>query len=221
MILLIPIPLIWQLQTSRKNKIRILMVFTGGIAACVAIVARMVVVFTQDINDVTYSIGIVILLVCAEVNLGIICSCLPILPVFYQYIAKTAKSKPSTYYELEPVLKSSTGVERARITNTDTERGSTGRTASEPALHRQYLEFNGYKKKSPFMISSGAAYHDPREERLHWNGEGILKTVELDRIEESFSSDSEALPRMPQNAMFRSESSNASGFTKAKRSLSS
>ena len=121
---------------------------------------------------------------CAEVNLGIICSCLPILPLFYKHVVRSAKNKvvrPTIYYELEPVSKSGTGVERVRPTDAEK---ILGRSASEPALHQQYLSFNGgYRQESSFSISGGAGYNDP-DTRL-WSGGGIMKTVRLERVEES------------------------------------
>lgn len=147
---------------------------------------------------------------CAEVNIGIICSCLPILPIFYKHVVRTAKekfSKPSTYYELEPVWKGGTGVERVRPDAINT-KSRPGRAESEPALHQQYLGFSGgYKQEPPFLISQGAAYHDPGG-RL-WSGDGIMKTVQLERVEESFALDGEpeyGLPATPNATIPPSES---------------
>ena len=144
----------------------------------------------------------------AEVNLGIICSCLPVLPIFYKHIVKTVKnkiSKPPTYYELEPVLKSSTGVERMRL-NDAKQMQVPDRRASEPALHRQYLGFNGGYTKHPWHHVLSDAYHDPNGHIR--SGGGIMKTVELERVEESVASEEgpDFVIRKPSSVVLRSNS---------------
>ena len=154
---------------------------------------------------------------CAEVNLGIICSCLPILPLFYKHVIKIARTKvfkSSKYSELQPVWRSGTGVERALPNNT---KQSLGRAANEPALHQQYLELNeDHRQGSPFSMCSGAACHDPDAD--FWSGDGIMKTVRLDRVEESMVSDSTSILQIPQNAVLPSKPLKASDSLPEKRS---
>ena len=144
----------------------------------------------------------------AEVNLGIICSCLPVLPIFYKHMIKTLKnkiSKPSTYYELEAVWRSDIGVERMQ-SNDAKQMQIPDRRASEPALHRQYLGFNGGYTKDPWHHVLSDAYHDPNGHIR--SGGGIMKTVELERVEESFTSEEESdfVVRKPSNVVLPSAS---------------
>ena len=70
--------------------------------------------------------------------------------------------------------------------------------ASEPALHLQYLGHNG-PIEGPSSFVTGGVKHHASSERL-WGGDGILKTVRLDRVEVSVQEPETSLPK-PQSAM--------------------
>ncbi|KAL8824949.1 MAG: hypothetical protein Q9191_004706 [Dirinaria sp. TL-2023a] len=212
-ILLLPVPLVLALQISRRKKMQILMIFASGIAAFSAIVAFVVEVQILNPDDVTFSGTILALLILGEVSLGIICSSLPVLPAFYKHIFKSARkamSTSSTYHELEVVgrSRSRTGVERVR--SDYEERGGQQQqqqAASEPALHRQYLAPKRLAQEGPsFTVSGGTTEYYASSERL-WTGEGILKTVKFERVEEtsSVSDPDGSSPSRPPNAMLQSE----------------
>ncbi|KAL9012353.1 MAG: hypothetical protein Q9173_002876 [Seirophora scorigena] len=168
----LPIPLIWQLQTSWNRKLRIYSVFAGGTFV-------------------------------AEVNIGLICACLPMLPKFYKNVVKSAKtviSRTSTYHELDKFgrHKGTGGVERARRGGTNQRREDAA--AESVALHRQYLGANGDTKVS-VTASSGAKEGESRVRS--WNGPGILKTVSLATWETPIAHE-EHSPAPPSKAVLRS-----------------
>ncbi|CAG9945419.1 unnamed protein product [Clonostachys rosea f. rosea IK726] len=82
-ILLLPIPTIWALKTKRNVKIGLTGVFAGGlVVSCVAVV-RIIALKHLDLARLTDTMVWVDFLSTAEVNLGILCVCLPMLgPVF-------------------------------------------------------------------------------------------------------------------------------------------
>ena len=135
-----------------------------------------------------------------EVNIGIICSCLPVLPAFYKHVINSAKSvipKSSTYHELDVVGKSGTGVERMRPGDAEEGKGDIA-----TALHLQYLGPSNPAGGPSSFVSGGAKEHDSSE-RL-WGGDGILKTVRLERVEMSAPEPDTSVWR-PESAVLPSE----------------
>ncbi|KAL8784744.1 MAG: hypothetical protein Q9213_003775 [Squamulea squamosa] len=106
----------------------------------------------------------------AEVNIGIICSCLPVLPIFYQHVLKSARalvSKTSSYHELAALRKrSNTSVER--VGPGHLEDGNKG-VAGCVALHRQYLESKGTAQRTAICASAGT----PDYERAEGSWDGV------------------------------------------------
>jgi hypothetical protein len=61
-ILLLPIPMIWKLQTNFKRKMQLLAVFSVGLFATITSIIRLVQTITQAQNpDTTYALGQVII----------------------------------------------------------------------------------------------------------------------------------------------------------------
>lgn len=54
--------------------------------------------------------------------------------------------------------------------------------AGDSALHRQYLEPHGPTQGSSIVVSGGADHHRTPNESA-WSGDGILKTVKMERVE--------------------------------------
>ncbi|VUC37073.1 unnamed protein product [Clonostachys rosea] len=78
-ILLLPIPTIWALKTKRHVKIGLTGVFAGGlVVSCVAVI-RIIALNHLDLARLTDTMVWVDFLSTAEVNLGILCVCLPML----------------------------------------------------------------------------------------------------------------------------------------------
>ncbi|KAF7929221.1 uncharacterized protein EAE98_005140 [Botrytis deweyae] len=108
-ILLLPIPLIWGLKTRTMRKIGVSIVFGAGILACTASVLRLYeTLHLGGTLDKTY--GLVPILLWRQVNIGIICGCLPFLPsfikmTFFKSPSPNDSTENSSYYRLERISK--------------------------------------------------------------------------------------------------------------------
>ncbi|KAI2633063.1 hypothetical protein GGS26DRAFT_65829 [Hypomontagnella submonticulosa] len=85
--LLLPVWLIADLRLPVKRKIGICAVFLIGVLACVcSVTGAYIRVLSLRLNDTTRLFGLTLPLAVAEVNVGIICGCVPVLPVIYKRI---------------------------------------------------------------------------------------------------------------------------------------
>ena len=130
-------------------------------------------------------------------NIGIICSCLPVISIFYHHLVnlvQTRKSKSSTYLELDTLEQNAgTGVERARPNEDETgQRREEG--VGSVALHQQYLRSVGGTQTAA-VTSIGARDTDHLDGS--WDGSGILKTVRLDTWQTPASDPEGSLLRPP------------------------
>ncbi|KAI1875018.1 hypothetical protein JX265_003703 [Neoarthrinium moseri] len=85
-VLVLPIPLVWGLHMGPRRKLRLAAVFSVGIFACAASIVRLA--FTpvlQSDPDSTYNIAQVSIWATLEINIGLICSCLILLPAFLRH----------------------------------------------------------------------------------------------------------------------------------------
>ncbi|KAL8794430.1 MAG: hypothetical protein Q9195_003017 [Heterodermia aff. obscurata] len=133
--------------------------------------------------DATYTVTIIMLWAIAEVNVGIICSCLPILPSFYKHVVRSAKAKISnhtaSYYELEGVVgRKSATVDRA-VPDVDVE---TGKMDKVQALAKHYLGPGSSDAQGTLSYATGGPENLTPSDEL-WGGDGILKTVKLEQME--------------------------------------
>ncbi|OCK77601.1 integral membrane protein [Lepidopterella palustris CBS 459.81] len=96
----LPLPLASDLHMPLKKKLRVAAVFSAGGLACVASVIRLVdIVHNGTSPNQTLIFMRVNLWGIAEVNIGLICACLPVLPAFYRYhFAKTLNRTGYTGY---------------------------------------------------------------------------------------------------------------------------
>ncbi|KAI0876578.1 hypothetical protein GGS24DRAFT_513468 [Hypoxylon argillaceum] len=82
-VLILPIALLWQLNMTTQQKIKASCVFGLGILACVASLIRLIQTPSLRTSyDATWTISNIIIWASLEVNVGIICSCLVVLPAF-------------------------------------------------------------------------------------------------------------------------------------------
>ncbi|KAM0806447.1 hypothetical protein BDR22DRAFT_968475 [Usnea florida] len=101
-ILLLPLPLIWRLQMAWKKKSRVIAVFGVGLLACIASVMRLVyqIELTHvPPNTPVYQLNIdrIGLWAFAEIAIGIIIGCLPVLPRFFKHFASTQPGSSSRF----------------------------------------------------------------------------------------------------------------------------
>ncbi|PHH63444.1 hypothetical protein CDD81_5823 [Ophiocordyceps australis] len=93
-VLLLPLPVVWSLNLSFTWKLRILAVFNLGLMACVASIIRLVMSpRIQKSADLTWILSKIAVWGLLEVDLGILCACLMLLPAFLgQVIPERAQS---------------------------------------------------------------------------------------------------------------------------------
>ncbi|TVY39345.1 Satratoxin biosynthesis SC1 cluster protein [Lachnellula subtilissima] len=113
-ILFLPVFSIWRLQLSTKKKVQISAVFAFGLLACISSIIRLVYsILLFKTEDRTHAFIPTGLWSVAEVSIGFICSCLPVVPKFFQVMSErltTNKSNttPSrSYYRSFDAQKSS------------------------------------------------------------------------------------------------------------------
>ncbi|KAG4028202.1 hypothetical protein MFRU_023g00390 [Monilinia fructicola] len=163
-ILFLPIPLIWGLQTHRIRKIGISAIFGTGILACTASVLRLYeTLHLGGTLDKTYSLVPILLWSIAEVNIGIICGCLPILPSFTnKLVSKAATSNNSignsNHYQLEQIWKPKRNIEDSMM-----------RTQTRPDESNERLT----------VVQSTTVEVDRGNNT--WQDDGITKTVEINQ----------------------------------------
>ncbi|MCJ1311217.1 hypothetical protein MMC25_004888 [Agyrium rufum] len=104
-ILVLPVPIIWSLQTKTSRKLIVTITFTVGGLACVASILRLYAntVLNKHADKFQYSLP-VLLWSFAEVDIGLICGCLPVMPALIKYMTGRSQSKSSeksNYLRLE------------------------------------------------------------------------------------------------------------------------
>jgi len=88
-ILSLPIPIIWQLQTSRSNKIIVTSLLTVGIFTVVCAIMRLdCIIHIFNTADVTKSAWLAQLFQNLEIPVGIICVCVPTMSPIWQQLRK-------------------------------------------------------------------------------------------------------------------------------------
>ncbi|CAG8973751.1 hypothetical protein HYALB_00007701 [Hymenoscyphus albidus] len=88
-ILLLPQAIIWRLRLTFSKRLGISLVFAVALLACVASVVRLYYAITQEkSSDITWYVGLNIVLIYPEIGFAIITSCLPSFPKFFRTIFK-------------------------------------------------------------------------------------------------------------------------------------
>ncbi|KAF7947622.1 hypothetical protein EAE96_008704 [Botrytis aclada] len=89
LIILLPQPIIWKLQMSFKEHVGVSAVFSTGLLACIASMARLFVSLKLLKNsDASWYTSIMCIPSYVELGTGIITSCLPTLPKFFKTISQ-------------------------------------------------------------------------------------------------------------------------------------
>ncbi|KAF7945785.1 uncharacterized protein EAE97_004823 [Botrytis byssoidea] len=89
LIILLPQPIIWKLQMSFKEHVGVSAVFSTGLLACIASMARLFVSLKLLKNpDATWYTSIMCIPSYVELGAGIITSCLPTLPKFFKTMSQ-------------------------------------------------------------------------------------------------------------------------------------
>ncbi|KAL9097270.1 MAG: hypothetical protein Q9165_000697 [Trypethelium subeluteriae] len=87
-IMVMPLPLIWQLQLGKTQRAGLMLVFlTGALVWITTIVREVIVVKTDKEVDQSWSVADEIVWLTTELNVGIICICMPTLwPIWRQAV---------------------------------------------------------------------------------------------------------------------------------------
>ncbi|KAI1139407.1 hypothetical protein F5Y05DRAFT_425016 [Hypoxylon sp. FL0543] len=93
-ILILPMPLLWRLKMDTKRKLKLFVVFSIGLFACVASLLRLgMTAVLRSSLDMTWNVSTLSIWATIEVNVGIICSCLVLLPAFMdRYVPESVRS---------------------------------------------------------------------------------------------------------------------------------
>ncbi|EYE99166.1 putative integral membrane protein (Pth11) [Aspergillus ruber CBS 135680] len=111
--LILPIKLCWTLQTSLKQKFLLLVVLTMGSFACVVAIIRIVTMmpFIHS-NDFTWFKVTIAKWCMVEINVGIICACLPVLrPIIVQTFPRLFSSYQQSGDNYTPASDGSYGLD--------------------------------------------------------------------------------------------------------------
>ncbi|KAB2573870.1 hypothetical protein DBV05_g7472 [Lasiodiplodia theobromae] len=99
-VLVIPCPLAGGLKVGIKAKLRIAAVFGVGGFACVCTFIRLIDIIKMGGSpDATYSFTLINLWGIAEVGIGIVCACFPVMPAFWKYLHKQHPSQMTSSYQ--------------------------------------------------------------------------------------------------------------------------
>ncbi|KAL1644920.1 hypothetical protein SLS58_003991 [Diplodia intermedia] len=88
-VLIIPCPLAGGLKVATSAKLRIAAAFGAGGLACVCSFIRLIdIIKIGGSPDATYSFTLINLFGIAEVGIGLVCACFPVMPAFWKYLRK-------------------------------------------------------------------------------------------------------------------------------------
>ena len=154
MILVIPIVGIWGLQMPKEKKRRLSAVFIVGGLAVLSSLARLgyQIAYAKDLNQ-SLAIMTVSLLNLAEQFIGVIVSCMPILPAFYRHLKTTGsfhKSSQNNYRKRSGGGDLAANILRFQSRNHKESKTSTGATSSSSAGKRS--KSSNKAKKDPFPV---------------------------------------------------------------------
>ncbi|KAK0100751.1 hypothetical protein ONS95_007201 [Cadophora gregata] len=96
-ILILPIPLLWSVQMTRKKKIGIGMLLGAGGLATICSAARMILTLVRDIPDATLGATNFKMLAVSELAIALACACVPSFHVLYSRLSEKSKAKRSGY----------------------------------------------------------------------------------------------------------------------------
>lgn len=87
LLFLLPLPMVWQLNLTRKDKWGVALVFMGGIGNCVVTTLRFALL-VQNLHapDPAWDDARTFLLTGIEISTGLICGCMPILKPFFRHV---------------------------------------------------------------------------------------------------------------------------------------
>ncbi|KAL8952390.1 MAG: hypothetical protein Q9222_001699 [Ikaeria aurantiellina] len=95
-IILLPMPLVWNLQMARWRKVALTITFGMGLVVCAITVTRLVIAAKLTANDLTYDLARLAIVSDLEPLLGIIVACAPLFPPTFRSLVGATRKKFST-----------------------------------------------------------------------------------------------------------------------------
>jgi hypothetical protein len=95
LILLLPIPIVWGLNTDKRKKIILTGLFSMGSISCLVSILRMrsiIVLYKSGFNDLTWGLVEVVLWTQAELTAAMICTCTPCLRPLFEKVIPALRS---------------------------------------------------------------------------------------------------------------------------------
>ncbi|KAJ5800176.1 uncharacterized protein N7518_002244 [Penicillium psychrosexuale] len=96
-ILCLPIPVFWRLQINRRQKIALILVFSLGGLVCIFSLMRLIEFREFQLTDLAASSAKESIWTCLELDVAIICGCLPFLNPLVQGVRNKVRSDASKY----------------------------------------------------------------------------------------------------------------------------
>ncbi|KAJ5943349.1 hypothetical protein N7516_003517 [Penicillium verrucosum] len=97
-ILCLPIPVFWKLQINNRQKIALTMVFSLGGLVCIFSLMRLIEFRQFQLTDLAASSAKESIWTCLELDVAIICGCLPFLNPLVQGVRSKVRSNVSKYH---------------------------------------------------------------------------------------------------------------------------
>jgi hypothetical protein len=97
-ILCMPIPVFWKLQINTRQKIALILVFSLGGLVCIFSLMRLIEFRQFQLTDLAASSAKESIWTCLELNVAIICGCLPFLNPLVQGVRSKVRSNASKYH---------------------------------------------------------------------------------------------------------------------------
>ncbi|OQE32939.1 hypothetical protein PENFLA_c001G10456 [Penicillium flavigenum] len=94
----LPIPVFWRLQVNRRQKVGLTLVFSLGLLVCIFSLMRLIEFRKFQLTDLAASSAKESIWTCLELDVAIICGCLPFLNPLVQGVRSKVRSDPSKYH---------------------------------------------------------------------------------------------------------------------------
>ncbi|KAI9675382.1 MAG: hypothetical protein M1817_001286 [Caeruleum heppii] len=193
-ILLLPMPLVWKLHITKKQKIALVGVFLLGGFTCVASIIRVPTLEEVEFFDSTWTSANTLVWTIIEVGLAIVCACLPVMrPLFRTLLANpftgiSGASKNSRRYQGGSIPQSGKvswpGTKKEGMISTDTSNGDFQRlNDSATDSQKTWSDYPSSRNKPSVMsaVGRGTERKDETEvesQDVPLNAIGVKRDVE-------------------------------------------
>ncbi|KAL8814159.1 MAG: hypothetical protein Q9223_006600 [Gallowayella weberi] len=98
MVLMLPIPMVWNLQIPRRNKAILTAVFGMGLFVCIVSILRLISLLTVSYTDITWTVTDPLLWSMLEPCVGVTCACIPLMRPLLNHVFPDRHSKRANKY---------------------------------------------------------------------------------------------------------------------------